>query len=112
MIKRIIIVISVAFFIAMFLQGIRLYFDYQDMKKAEAQVRSKYLTHMTTFLKISENQLLCEEEVYSRYEGTYLVLCGEKKGHLLQEASAKFWWFVNIYSKDIKPFDKFTQSSL
>jgi hypothetical protein len=112
MIKRIVIVVSVAFFIAMSLQGIRVYFDYQDMKIAEQQVRDKYLAHMVTTLKITEKQLRCEEEVYSRYNGTYLVLCGEKEGITLKESSDKMWWFVDIYNKDIKPFDNFTSLSL
>lgn len=108
---RALIVIFVIYASVMAIMGVQYLFDRGDMKKAVKVVynlkpnqnEDKTLTKvMADTLSITEEQLYCETQIISRYEGRVLVECGNKATYQSLNSKLNFQWEVDVIRGGIK----------
>lgn len=106
---RAILVIIAVYCVIMAVVAVQYFFDRGDMKKAAKVIyefrpqgpsdNTKNATlaeQMAAFYKISTDDLYCETQIVSRYEGHVLVECGEENGFQADNRELNFYWLVNV----------------
>ncbi len=92
---------------------LRYYFDQQDMELAEKILFEQRLENfpektllgkMAEDLKIEKSRLYCEKNIFSRYEGKVVIVCGEETKFNSLKNKEKYIWLVSINSKKALPY--------
>jgi len=102
---RAFIVIIVIYATVMAVMGLQYMFDRGDMKKAAKVIYEFKPSHtvnktlaelMAQNLGVTPEELHCETELISRYEGRVLVECGDKKSFQPENTDLNFHFVVDV----------------
>lgn len=108
------VVIALAYVGLMAVLGVQYFFDRGDMKKA-ARVVYEYRPrgHEKTLVElmaqhygIGGDQLKCETQIISRYEGRVLVECGPPDLFKAHDAEVNFQWEVDVVGGAIRELNE------
>lgn len=102
---RVIVAVLIVYAAVMALMSVQYFFDRGDLKKA-AEVIYQYklpshpdknlLELMALDLNVSSNQVHCETELLSRYEGRVLIECGAQATFKKHDSGNNHEWVVDV----------------
>ena len=110
------VVIFMVYAIVMAVMTLQYFFDRGDMKKASQVIyqsrpngKDLLIDVMARDLKISSQDLYCETQVESRYEGHVLVECGNKMDFKSHDFVTHFQWRVDVLAGQVIGENKLAQ---